>query len=386
MPTLDNDTLQTLIGDIYDAVLDAEKWTPLLDRLGRVYNGSTLLYSQKPMESGARLHAGGNIDHAGRDAYENYYSKKRPWLEKLARVDVGEVVPISRWIDERTYLKTEYYNDCCAPKDLFYHLSAVLRRDDGVITTFVMARPHRIGDITAVDCALANRLVPHMQRALQMHHRLVAANIERQAFLQGLDGLGVGVVLAAGDGRLLFANRVAEAILRRGDGLGARSGRLHAATPALTAELCRHIHEAAHTGARCGQQAGGALSLPRQVGGELSILICPLPLDATLVIGPTVPTALIFVGAPRRNAVVRQSDLQRLYGLTAAEAKLVEALLAGISLGDYAQTRGISHATAKTQLRQVFLKTGQNRQSDVVRHLLSNPIVQLAEEPSSDGQ
>jgi DNA-binding CsgD family transcriptional regulator len=272
-------------------------------------------------------------------------------------------------------VKTEYYNDCLAPLDLHYHLFGLLASERGVQTAITLVRPQRVGDFTADERALSERLVPHLQRVIRMNHHLQTVALQQQAMLRGLDGLAVGVILAAGDGRVLFANRVAEAALGRG--LDAPQQRLRAMTPALTQALHRRIREAADTGAGAGQKAGGALSLPCRSGGTVSLLICPFPIAAGSVVGPTVPAALIFMGGSE-GTTVRPSDLRQIYGLTGAEAKLAGALLAGTKLRDYAAVSGISIETAKTQLRQVFAKTGQRRQADLIRHILSNPVVQLA--------
>lgn len=57
-------------------------------------------------------------------------------------------------------------------------------------------------------------------------------------------------------------------------------------------------------------------------------LIYSFPIDAATVIGPTVPTALRFMQTSDGNTAIRLSDLTALYGLAAAESKLVVALLA----------------------------------------------------------
>lgn len=371
-------TLQALIGEIYDAALDPLKWQLFIEHLAAEYCSGAIMYQQDPLRTGARVFAGVNLDEAARAPYETYYSRIRPWREKLVYVPVGEVVPISRWIDDATYTKTEYYNDCLAPLDLYYHMFSVLLRENGVNTTVVLVRSHRRGDFDAGEREFGERLVPHLQRAFEMNRHLHAAAVQRQAMLRGLEGLGVGIILAAGDGRVLFANGVAEGILARGDGLAARQGRLSAATPALTQELQRRVRAAADTGAGQGREAGGTLSLPRRAGGEIAALICPFPVAAAEMIGPTVPTALIFLGDPAPRAPVRHGDLRAVYGLTDAEARLVGALLAGLPLRDYAKANNISRETTRTQLRHVFDKTGQRRQADLVRHILSNPVVQLA--------
>ena len=379
MPDVDDDTLHLMIGEIYDAAIDPAKWRLVLGRWSKVFRDSgVLLYTQGPSSPGALGLTSANVDLAQKASFEQHYSKLRPWVANIAKAKEGEIRSIFDWIDERSYRKSAYYAEFLTRLDHYYGISSNLRRDDNVVTALTLSRRHGAGDFTPLERRLMKHLVRHLQRALQMQRQFFDAGLRQDAMLGGLDRLKIGVVLAAYDGRVLFTNRVADDIFRRDHALRIQGQHLKAVPPALDAELQRRIQEAARTGAKKGRDAGGILSLPSRGGGQVAILVCPFPIDAASIIGPTVPTALIFVGAPEPSMPVRERDLGRLYGLTPAESKLVAALLEGISLGDYAQARGVGLATAKTQLRHAFDKTGQNRQADLVRHVLSNSIVRLA--------
>lgn len=67
--------------------------------------------------------------------------------------------------------------------------------------------------------------------------------------------------------------------------------------------------------------------------------------------------------------------LTHLYGLTPAEVKLTQQLLGGITLKKAAEQSGIAIATARYQLREVFIKTGTDRQSELIRRLLMGPAI-----------
>jgi DNA-binding CsgD family transcriptional regulator len=379
MPDIDDDALHLMIGEIYDVAIDPAKWASLLGRWSKVFGDSgVLLYRQDPSSSYAHALASADIDFAQKAPFEQYYSKLRPWVANIAKAKDGEIRSIFDWIDEQTYRKCAYYAEFLTRLDHHYGISSNLRRDDNVITALTLSRRYGTGDFTPRERQLMKHLVRHLQRALQMQRQFFDAGLRQDALLRGFDRLKIGVVLAAYDGRVLFTNRVADDIFRRDHALRIQRQHLKAVPPALDAELQRRIQEAARTGAKKGRDAGGILSLPCRGGGQVSMLVCPFPIDTASIVGPTVPTALIFVGAPEPSTPVRERDLGRLYGLTPAESKLVAALLEGMSLGDYAQMRGVGLATAKTQLRHAFDKTGQNRQADLVRHILSNSIVRLA--------
>jgi len=58
-----------------------------------------------------------------------------------------------------------------------------------------------------------------------------------------------------------------------------------------------------------------------------------------------------------------------MHGLTAAEARLAEALLLGLTPIDIAEQRNVSMPTVRTQLRSLFAKTGVTGQAELVKLL-----------------
>jgi DNA-binding CsgD family transcriptional regulator len=172
------------------------------------------------------------------------------------------------------------------------------------------------------------------------------------AFVQIAELLPHGVILCDLRGRVLFANRIAEAVLAQGDALLLdRSGELRGRVPAETAVLRHAFAE------------GGAVRASRAGGETLPLLVCPLP-----------PTgAVVFIGDHEASLNNARQSIARWYGLTPSEAKLAAALAEGESLEEAAELMGITRNTARTHLKRIFAKTGTNRQGALVRLLLTGP-------------
>jgi len=106
-----------------------------------------------------------------------------------------------------------------------------------------------------------------------------------------------------------------------------------------------------------------------------AVVVCPIQPVGSDGAGHT---AVLGIAARREKLPRPQpADLAQTYGLTWAEAKLLSALIAGETLGDYCKRAGIRPNTGKSHLRQVFAKTQTNRQTDAVREVLTNPIIHL---------
>ena len=74
--------------------------------------------------------------------------------------------------------------------------------------------------------------------------------------------------------------------------------------------------------------------------------------------------ALLCIATPRQRAP-EAPMLAQLFGLTAAESALMAAVAGGQRLQQYAACRGVSLATVRAQLRNVFVKTGAATQADL---------------------
>ena len=135
---------------------------------------------------------------------------------------------------------------------------------------------------------------------------------------------------------------------------------------AADAELCQAIELAASDEAALGCAGiGVALGSP----DAHPALAHVLPLARGEVRTRLMPraTAAVFINTAEPRTQTDLRALAQTYGLTPAEARVAERLLAGAAnLAEVAASLDVSLATVKTHLSQVFAKTGVSRQSDLV--------------------
>lgn len=138
---------------------------------------------------------------------------------------------------------------------------------------------------------------------------------------------------------------------------GARDGRIVAALTRLAASL----------------RGAAATTLPQQFipipaqGDQPPLLMHVIRDDDHLISGPlVVPTFLVLVTHVVRPAVPKEDVLQKLFAMTAAEARVAHSIAAGDKLEEIAGKTGVTVGTVRFHLKGVFAKTGLVRQADLV--------------------
>jgi PAS domain-containing protein len=122
---------------------------------------------------------------------------------------------------------------------------------------------------------LLARLLPHIDRSRQIHLRLTTANRRTARLAAALDRLPLAVLLVATDDRVVYANAAGARLLRAGDGLALRDGRVVAAGRPETDRLHRLI--AAAAGARHIASSGRMIALPRPAPGQPQVVLVAWP-------------------------------------------------------------------------------------------------------------
>jgi DNA-binding CsgD family transcriptional regulator len=187
-------------------------------------------------------------------------------------------------------------------------------------------------------------------------------------FAATVDAVAAAIYLVDAKGRIVHANRSGLALLAADDVLHGANGRLRARDPAFEQTLGDLLADAAGGDDLAIGTRGTAIHLASR-GGDHHVAHV-LPLTAGERRGAAAPhraVAAVFVHKAAQSLASPPEVLAKAYRLTPRELGVLFAVVEAGGVGDVAALLGLSQATVKTHLRQVFAKTGVARQAELVR-------------------
>lgn len=374
-----------LIGKIYDAALEPERWRQVLQDLtaafGAAASGIHVRSFRRPhvvkesgwvRRTGCSWFASSSLDPAYEKAYGEHYFAKDPWAACVPhQLTPGVFSAGQQLVPQRELLRTEFYNDLCQPFGFADWIGGIALYEPGQCWIAVGMLGHR-GDAAFDTEHLAGLqlLMPHLRRALEVSRRMLELDREAELVVDTLDRAPFGVIFVDEAARVIRTNRAAERILSQCDGLAIEAKVLVTVDPRARGELSAAI----------GRTLQG--TLPNLLGPNLVQAPRPHPArPLALFVAPVRPNngglaesharCVVHVIDPDHAVDPPEDVLRRLFSLTAAEARLALLVGQGLVPKEAAAKLGISWNTARFQLRQVFAKTRTDRQASLVRLLAS---------------
>ena len=323
---------------------------------------------------------GGNLSTVtGLDAstlaeFSAYYGARNVWVPNASQLAEGSVTVSSALYPDALLKRTEWYDGFLRKCDLFFAVGSSIVKHEKRDVKMSFVRSERAGRYDEAELHLVRQLLPHLRNAVLLHRKLHRLQALAASALAALDRVPTGIVLLTRSGLVMHANQRAHELVHSTAALRfGPSGALQGSSAAATGSLQRLIREAVGTATGKGLSPGGALRLTGRTGRRLHVLVTPLPLE-TAPFGEGAAAAL-FCSDPNAAVGTVARQLEALFDMTPAEARLTEALVHGQSLGEYAEARGVTLSTVRTQLKAATAKTGTRRQADLVRVVLTGPAV-----------
>lgn len=364
---LSSEVLGSIIGDIYDCVLNPEGWAGVMTRITKAIDAAyTTIALASTADNHGRFAAQSPWDPLQmRVLQEDYDFDTIPGLKAAVVGDIDTPVATLSHMSEGELQQTPFFQNWAKPQGLREAcITKFVHTSDRIGLMGCTTRASR-AIISAEDQRFLALLSPHLRRSSLIGDLLDQARVTTNLYRQALDHLAVPVVLTGANGAILHANGAAEQMFSVQGPILSRNGQLQAQNPVAARALLEAIAGAASEDAALGSRGIG---LPISAPGQPPAVAYVLPLSEGTARAAFRPAcAAVFVSTTTASSPLPEAVLTALFDLTPAEARVLLQIGSGVSASKSALSLGIGENTLKTHLNRIFAKTHTKRQADLVK-------------------
>jgi DNA-binding CsgD family transcriptional regulator/PAS domain-containing protein len=367
---LSQESLSSLIGDIYDCALDPTHWAKTLAQINSHMHGAytAISLTETPNFIG-RLMTHTPWDQKAVQSFIRDWGVDRvPGLAAVAYGSVDTPRSTVEDVGEEEFQTSDFYQQWVKPQGLrdacilkYAHTADRI----GIVATVTHANRDIV---TADERKLMELLSPHLRRAAMIGDLLDHKLVEAQLYQSALDGLKAPILLVNENCRVVYANERAHKLLSSEVSIREKAGELHATNSLMTHSL----HDAVKRSLSSGLQLGGrGIAIPVSEPGSPPVVAYVLPLNgggSEAIRSAFRPaTAAIFLSTALTTPPDLKDSLATLYDLTPSEARVAVQIFEGLNPTEAAEQQGVSENTIKTHLSRTFSKMGVTRQAELVK-------------------
>ncbi len=363
------ETLNALIGRIYDSVLQPECWNETLARITGAlcplsWEAAFILWeSSSPPR--ARFVAATGLAAGVQEIYTAVYAGNHPWSRKLMRYGNGSVVDSYDIMTRDEFLESAFFRNFLEPWGIDRLVGVLLDRRGGERLGLMLPGP---GDRDVETLKRGLRvLAPHIQRAMRISDRIATLELAAGAARAATDFAPFAIFSLDDQLNILAANSRAAQYEKAGF-IRLAQDRFGFCHPASQKRLLDLVRSPTPTGLAF-QTVGSS-------GAECPVLVARITRQSAQQIGGFSDGASLIItlgSAPGETPVVEIDRVAQWFALTPAEARLAVGLAAGKSLQDYAAERAVSLNAVRFLLKGIFRKTGATSQAQLVATLARLP-------------
>ena len=360
------------VGLIYDAAVAPEIFPAALMHLTKWLDGDTChLVGWQGSYGEPFLSVSAGLDAAVGPNYAAHYAAIDPRRQlALERHVPGELLLCHEHFDKRFVSQNEFFQDYLLPIGIHHMLGTTLVKDSTHLVQFAFHRYVGHAHFSEREIVLARRLMPHLQRALQIMIRAQRSQSESVFNQAAAKATPFAMFALSSLGEILHANFLGERLLRSGSCVRQLAGRLTTNDPNRNAELRAALQQVMANGRPINLNLGGRGDAEHCC---LTVMRLPSAGDLDIISSKAAMLCIVTENSGYRIATARQ--LIDLFNLSPAEARLARAMAQGESLDEYAAHQGLKRTTVKSQLKNALSKMELDNQKSLIRMILRLPAV-----------
>ena len=358
-----------IVGGLYDCIPDPARWQHALQALCDHFDGT--------MATLAVLDTERNQSRFG--AYcgpseivvplITQYAADMPFYNILLGIEIDAPLSMQSLFDlygpdgREVHLNSRLYREWSIPHEMEDCFGLVVLKRENRVGALNIVTHKRRPEINQKDLDQLALLAPHIRRAVTIGDLFEMEQRDVHIFREMVDSFSCSVFVVGADMKLHYANPVAEALLRDGVAVKAPLNTLAFESPMA--------HGAIFNAVTLGQRDEVALGASG-IGVPLARVerpavahVLPLGRRADGAKFHRNAAAAIFVAAAGHNPVPAIDAIAALFGLTAAEKRVVSQVAGGLNRAEISSASGVSDGTTKSQLAAIYDKTGVGGQREL---------------------
>lgn len=376
-----NNSHSEILGHLYDAVMAPSGYQNFIEQLTQAFTCKSILMCIRHAETQEvkGLWMTG-IEKKWFESYALEYAPEDMLVQHIVSSPIAHFYATNLDVPgSDRFHETRFYNEWVVPQGMAYAAGAIVLREGAWLTEMYLQRGPQHPEFSRTEIDQFNLLIPHLQRAMQMRQRFAELQLGQNFLAGSLDVLAMPAFLFNELGQIVHYNQSASQLLSQRDHLHLDQNHLQTSDITTSRKLAVDISKAIRASRGDGHDLNSVVLLPRSPQRPLMLMITPLQLRDS-----NQGAALLFAFDPEATPALTASSIRRLFGLSEAESSLAIALCSGKHLENVAMERGTTINTVKSQLRNVFIKTGTKRQSELVSLLLASPAYFLTHKQLSE--
>jgi DNA-binding CsgD family transcriptional regulator len=345
-----------LIDEIYEAAVVPEKWRTILDRLAEMADAEgTLLFAAGP--GAPRWLSSEAIQGVMAEWSRSKWFADNPRGQRLVPINEPRFLTDLDALTIEEIDASEFYTEMLRPLGLGWCVGTAIRAPSGDTLVFSIEKAHRKGPVPRETAEKLDQFRPHLARAALLSGRL---GLDRaRTAVATLEAIGLPAAALTPSGKVISVNAgflSCEPRIRIGAG-----NTVQIASESAQALMVEAISMT--------MQSSGDVGRSIPIAGTLSappLIAHVVPLRGAGMDIFTGALSILFITPVVPNSSPAPEVLQALFDLTPAEARTAGLITAGKSIEQIAVASGTAQNTIRTQLKSVFLKTGVQRQAELV--------------------
>jgi len=374
--------LNSAIYKLYRAGLEPDHWAGALRAVADVVNGcAAVMEFTQTGDRNANIQVTSSVGydpHALTSILGTNLADFDPWLPCIEQEPDSTLHIGSKYVPAAAVRQSLFYNEGLRATGLDWRdVMAIVRPlSNGATAILAVYRNGQRDDFSFADMARMQTLQPHISQALDIASRLQGQALRLELNDEVTSRRSDAVLFLDTDGSVVHANTRAEGLCTaQPPVLSLRGGRphIHHNPPAD-----RQLQDALQKSTACddGQATPttGAIvwRSPHRCTPYSACLIPYLrqTFPETWIAARKRPVVAMVIRDFSSNAAETAARAQEAYGLTTAEARILELLIDGASVNSICDQTDVSPNTVKTQLKALYRKTGVHSQTELVRQVL----------------